>query len=124
MVLPMVYAVSDIDLIDTDVDAINISPRIGINGDLGKYGDIAVFLGATYLKAEVEVAGSITFDVPALGPNDREVTLNYQLIEENKDPWNAVAGANWQLSPRWGFMMEAGFAGSRKDIIAGVTFRF
>lgn len=124
VVLPMVYAVSDIDLIDTDVDAINISPRIGINGDLGKYGDIAVFVGATYLKAEVEVAGSITFDVPAIGPNDREVTLNYQLIEENKDPWNAVAGANWQISPRWGFMMEAGFGGSRKDVIAGVTYRF
>ena len=124
VVLPMVYAVSDVDLIDTDVDAINISPRIGVNGDLGRYGDIAVFLGATYLKAEVEVAGSVTFDVPALGPNDREVTLNYQLIEKNQDPWNALAGANWQISPKWGFMLEAGFGGSRKDVIAGVTFRF
>jgi hypothetical protein len=81
-------------------------------------------LGATYLKAEVEVAGSVTFDVPALGPNDREVTLNYQLIEKNQDPWNALAGANWQISPKWGFMLEAGCGGSRKDVIAGVTFRF
>jgi hypothetical protein len=122
VVLPLVYAVSDIDLLTTDVDAINISPRIGLNRDLGRFGDIALFAGATYLKAEVEVAGAITFEVP--GAPEREVTLNYQLVEENRDPWNANIGFNWQLSPEWGVLVEAGFGGSRENLIAGVTYRF
>ena len=57
VVLPIVYAVSDVNILDTDVDALNISPRAGINAELGPYGDLSFFVGATYLKAEVEVAG-------------------------------------------------------------------
>ena len=59
VVLPIVYAVSDVDILDTDVDALNISPRAGINAELGPYGDLSFFVGATYLKAEVEVAGEM-----------------------------------------------------------------
>ena len=122
VVLPLVYAVSDIDLLTTDVDAINIGPRIGLNRDLERFGDIALFAGATYLRAEVGVAGAITFEVPGLP--EREITLNYQLVEENRDPWSANIGFNWQLSPEWGVLVEAGFGGSRENLIAGVTYRF
>ena len=121
-VLPLVYAVSDIDILDTNVDAINISPRIGINAEMGRYGDIALFLGGTYLKAEIEVAGSISFADPT-SPGE-QLNLSYRLIEENKDPWNAVVGGNWQITPRWGILLEAGFGGSREDVIAGITYRF
>ena len=89
---------------------------------MGRYGDIALFLGATYLKAEIEVAGSISFADPT-SPGE-QLNLSYRLIEENKDPWNAVVGGNWQITPRWGILLEAGFGGSRDDVIAGVTYRF
>ncbi len=121
-VLPMVYAVSDIDILNTDVDAINISPRFGINADLGRYGDIAIFAGATYLKAEVEVAGDVVFDNP--GDPGKDLTLSYRLVEENKDPWNAAIGTNWQLNQRWGLLLEVGLGGTRDDVIAGLTYRF
>jgi hypothetical protein len=106
VVLPIVYAVSDIDILDTDVDALNVSPR----------------LGATYLKAEVEVAGDIVFDT-GLG-SGQNTTLSYRLIEENSDAWNMALGANWQMTPVWGVMLEIGAGGTRKDVIAGVTYRF
>ena len=40
VVLPIVYALSDIDIMDTDVDALNVSPRVGINIELERYGDL------------------------------------------------------------------------------------
>lgn len=54
VLLPIVYAVSDIDILGTDVDALNTSPRAGINVELGPYGDLFFFVGA--------VAGEITFE--------------------------------------------------------------
>lgn len=122
VVLPIVYAVSDIDILDTDVDALNVSPRVGINLDLERYGDLSLYLGATYLKAEVEVAGEITFET-GLGQGD-STTLSYSLVEENRDQWNGAIGGNWQLTPAWGFMLEVGAGGSRTDVIAGLTYRF
>ena len=122
VVLPIVYAVSDIDILDTDVDALNISPRVGINVELDRYGDLSLFIGGTYLKAEVEVAGAITFASQVGQGGSR--TLNYSLIEENKDAWNLALGGNWQITPSWGVMLEVGTGGSRTDVIAGVTYRF
>lgn len=122
VVLPIVYAVSDIDILDTDVDALNVSPRIGINVDLERYGDLSLFLGATYLKAEVEVAGQITFET-GIG-QDGSTTLSYRLVEENRDAWNGTIGGNWQVTPAWGVMLEVGAGGSRTDVIAGITYRF
>ena len=122
VVLPIVYAVSDIDLLDTDVDALNISPRFGIDVDLDSFGDLSLFLGATYLKAEVEVAGDITFDTGSK-PGE-STTLSYGLVEENSDAWNGLLGANWQVTPAWGVMLEIGAGGTRTDVIAGVTYRF
>jgi len=122
VVLPIVYAVSDIDILDTDVDALNVSPRVGINLELERYGDLSLFLGATYLKAEVEVAGSIIFDA-GLGTGESR-TLSYRLVEENSDEWNVALGGNWQVTPAWGVMLEIGTGGTRNDVIAGVTYRF
>ena len=112
-----IISVSDINILDTDVDALNISPRAGINAELGPYGDLSFFVGATYLKAEVEVAGEITFDT-GLVPGE-ETTLSYRLIEENSDVWNGVIGANWQINQRWDVLFEVGYGGSRSDAIAG-----
>ena len=122
VVLPIVYAVSDIDILDTDVDALNVSPRIGINIELERYGDLSLFVGGTYLKAEVEVAGDIILDT-GLGQSGTS-TLSYRLVEENRDAWNVALGGNWQVTPAWGVMLEVGAGGSRSDVIAGITYRF
>jgi len=45
--LPMTDVWSDINVIDSTIEAFNVSPRIGVTGDVGDMGVIAVFIGAT-----------------------------------------------------------------------------
>ena len=68
------------------------------------------------------MAGDIVFDT-GLG-SGQNTTLSYRLIEENSDAWNMALGANWQMTPEWGVMLEIGAGGTRNDIIGGVTYRF
>jgi len=122
--LPMTYVWSDVSLVDTTIEALNISPRIGVTGDVGEMGVIAAFIGATYLDANIDLTGKFTFDtsgVPGLGDS---TTLDFKLNQRNKDEWNYVVGANWDVSKHWSAMIEAGVGGSRENLIAGFTYRW
>jgi len=122
--LPMTYVWSNVDLVDTTIEAVNISPRIGVTGDVGEMGVIAAFVGATYLSADVDLTGSFEFDtsgVPGLGDT---TTLDFRIRQRNKDRWNYVVGANWDVSSHWSVTIEAGVGGSRENLIAGFTYRW
>jgi len=121
--LPVTYAWTDVDIIDNTVTALNITPRIGMTGDMGDRGSVAVFMGATYLRAEVDIAGSIDLDTPG-GPAGDITTLAFRISQRNKDRWNYLLGFNWDLDKRWSVLAEAGFGGSRENFIGGVTYRF
>jgi cysteine rich repeat protein len=121
--LPVTYAWTDVDIIDNTVTALNITPRIGMTGDMGDRGSVAVFMGATYLRTEVDIAGTIDLDTPG-GPDGDVTTLAYRISQRNKDRWNYLLGFNWDLNKRWSVMAEAGFGGSRENFIGGVTYRF
>ena len=62
--VPITYAWTDVDIINETVTALNITPRIGMTGDMGERGTVAAFLGATYLRAEVNITGEIGFETP------------------------------------------------------------
>ncbi len=121
--VPVTYAWTDVDIIDTTVTALNITPRIGMTGDMGNRGSVAVFMGATYLRAEVDLEGSVDIETPG-GPDGDVTTLSFRIGQRNKDRWNYLLGFNWDLSKNWSFMAEAGFGGSRENFIAGATYRF
>jgi hypothetical protein len=121
--LPITYAWSDVNIIDTTVEALNITPRIGMTGDAGRWGTIAVFVGATYLSAEVDLEGSITFDTPG-GPDGDETTITFRINQANKDRWNYLIGFNWELNRNWAITAEGGFRGSRENFIRGITYRW
>ncbi len=121
--LPMTYAWTDVDIIENTVTALNITPRIGMTGDMGQRGTVAVFVGATYLRAEVDIAGEIDLDTPG-GPDGDVTTLSFLISQRNKDRWNYLLGFNWDLNKSWSVMAEAGFGGSRENFIGGVTYRF
>jgi len=121
--IPITHAWSDVDIIDNTVTALNTTPRIGMTGDMGNRGTVAVFIGATHLKAEVDVPGTIAFDTPG-GPSGDVTTLAYRINQRNKDRWNYLLGFNWDLSKKWSVTTEAGFGGSRENFIAGATYRF
>jgi hypothetical protein len=121
--IPITYAWTDVNIIDTTVEALNITPRIGMIGDMGNRGTVAVFMGATYLNAEIDIAGSATFDTPG-SPNGDTTTLSFVISQRNKDRWNYLLGFNWDLNKRWSVLAEAGFGGSRENLITGFTYRF
>ena len=62
--VPATYAWTDVDIIPQTVTATNISPRFGMTGDMGERGMIAVFLGATYLDAELLIQDEIVLETP------------------------------------------------------------
>ena len=123
VVLPVTYAWTDVDIIDKTVTALNITPRIGMTGDMGDRGSVAVFVGATYLRAEVDIAGEVDLDTPG-GPDGDVTTFAFRISQRNKDRWNYLLGFNWDLNKSWSVMAEAGFGGSRENFIGGVTYRF
>jgi len=123
VVLPVTYAWTDVDIIDNTVTALNITPRIGMTGDMGARGSVAVFVGATYLRAEVDIAGEVALDTPG-GPDGDVTTLAFRISQRNKDRWNYLLGFNWDMNKHWSVMAEAGFGGSRENFIGGVTYRF
>jgi len=109
-----------------EAEAFNISPRIGVNSDIGSWGAMSTYIGATYLDSTNEVTGIFTFetsdpDVPELGDT---VTIDYQIDQSNKDKWNYLIGFNWNISKKWSAMAEAGFGGSRSNFISSFTYRF
>ena len=121
--LPVAYAWTEVDFLNETVTALNITPRIGIVGDLGEQGTLSAFIGATYLDAEVDLTGSILLDTPG-GPVGDQTELSFTIRQRNKDQWNYLIGFNWELNRRWSFMAEAGFGGSRENVIFGANYRF
>ena len=121
---PVSYAFTWIDIVDSNVQALNISPRAGYLFDLGRFGSLALYSGATYLKADVRLKGKVSFDtssIPGLGP---QTTVEFEIDQRNKDRWNMLVGANWDLSRRFAIQAEAGFLGSRTNVVGSVTYRF
>jgi len=122
--LPVTYVITDLNILQDDVKALQISPRIGISSDAGKWGTISTFVGISYLDAELDVAGKISFDTSAI-PGENETTeLDFIINQENADKLNALIGFNWDVTKSWSFHSEAGIGGSRESFIASTTYRF
>jgi hypothetical protein len=100
-----------------DGRTINITPRFGRLFNIGKLGSMAAFVGATYMDSDVTVTG--TYPVPGV-----DLGIDYTVSQTNADRWNYLVGFNWTLSNRVSWNLEYnGFAGSRKAVITGLTFR-
>ena len=99
---------------------ITVTPRVGRTFALGDWGNFALFTGGNYLTSELEISG--TYRVPV---GDEELTFDYTVQQENKDPWNAVLGFNWDVNKQFSWGLEYnGFIGSREAFIASLTGRF
>ena len=126
LALPVSLVWTDVSILDDTVRALNFSPRIGARFELGKFGALAIFGGATYLHADIDVRGSATLDtsnseIPGIG--DKTV-IEYTVFQGNEDRWNALAGVNWEIKKALSLHLEGGFLGSRSNIIASLTYRW
>lgn len=124
--LPISYAWSDVNIINETVTALNVSPRFGILRDGREWGSLAMYVGATWLEAEVDLSGTVSFDTSGGGVDEvgDMLTIDFVIRQKNKDRWNYLAGFNWELSKTWQLQAEAGFGGSRSNFIASATYRW
>lgn len=117
-VLPVSFTYADMEGRESEGFTFNLSPRVGRIVPLGRRGTLALFGGANFLKTELEVEGSYTF-------NEVDATVDYKIDQSNKDPWNALVGFNWNFSRRASWSLEyGGFFGSRENVTSSLSWRF
>ena len=117
--LPVSFSWVDMDTTDVEGGSIiSASPRAGYLLKMGNYGNLGLFVGASYLDSDLTAYGSLAVPEP-------DVTIDYTVDQSNSDKWNGVVGANWDITRRWSVMVEYdGFFGSRDSIFASVGWRF
>ena len=69
-------------------------------------------------------AGAILNAADAAVEDISNSTVQYSMDKQVKDPWNFIAGAQYQLNKHLMVRMEAGFLGSRNQIMGGLQYRF
>lgn len=116
--IPFNFTYADMDTTETEGLAYTVTPRVGRSFNLGASGTVSAFVGGNYLKAELEVEGSL--DVPGV-----DLSIDYTIEQKNDDRWNGVIGFNWDISRRWAWTAEYnGIWGSREAFITSVNYRF
>jgi hypothetical protein len=65
--LPFSYTTTDIEGKGDRVEATTISPRIGVTGDVGSWGAISTYIGATYLDTKNVVIDTLVLDTSGSG---------------------------------------------------------
>lgn len=114
----MTWVYADMDDTSTNGIVFSVSPRAGKVFNLEEKGNLALYVGGSYLDSDLEVDGS--YPVYAL-----DLSIDYRIDQENKDPWNLIIGANWDLNSRWSIQAEYnGFIGSRETWMGSATWRF
>jgi hypothetical protein len=116
--IPITYVYADLEGKDTDGAVISASPRAGKIFNLKGKGNLALYIGGSYLDSELTVDGSVT--VPGT-----DISLEYTIDQDNKDKWTAIVGANWDINRNWSLQAEYnGFVGSRETWMGSITWRF
>jgi len=72
----------------------------------------------------LETAGEFLTGLDGALSNAESATVQYSLEKNQKEMWNLVVGAQFQLNERWMFRGEYGFLGTREQFIGGIQYRF
>ncbi len=107
------YMSSQVDLLDNNVDALVQGIRGGVKLGSGKFRS-TLYTGALHEDIRSTLTG--TGLIPGLNPV-------FSLDVTPHSPWNVLAGANIELTPRFVINAEAGFGDRMQFVIApGVRF--
>lgn len=116
--LPFNFTYADMTDSETDGISYTVTPRFGKTLNLGRNGNLSLFVGGNYLNSD------LTIDGTAETPDDL-LTFDYIIDQQNKDKWNALIGFNWDINRRLSWSAEYnGFIGSRDAFITSVSWNF
>ena len=116
--LPFNFTYADITSSKTDGINFTVTPRFGKTLNLGRNGNLSLFVGGNYLDSD------LTIDGIAESP-DGLLSFDYIIDQKNKDKWNALLGFNWDINKRLSWSAEYdGFIGSRDAFITSFSWKF
>ncbi|MBD80018.1 MAG: hypothetical protein CL840_13985 [Crocinitomicaceae bacterium] len=75
-------------------------------------------------QAAITKAGDVLNEVESSNGRIGNSTIEYSLDKRQEKLWNFVLGTQYQLNKSFMFRVEAGFLGTRNQVIAGVQYRF
>ena len=111
------YTESDLDIGDSTIEAVTVTPRIGIRGSLGDLKG-ALYIGAQYQDVDENQNGTAIFPIAG-----NSVPVGYSVVSEAEEEWNYVVGLNIENSSSWNYGVEFGFS-ERKHVMATLNYRF
>lgn len=122
--LSLVYLDSQARDQDTDVQAFTATPRLGWRSAPSPSGRLALYAGASFVDSQVELRNQQQIDINAPRGNVPDpIVLDYSVAQTNEDDWSYLAGANWDISPRW--TLQAEYAvGARVGLTSSLVWRF
>ncbi|KLV09097.1 hypothetical protein ABT56_02570 [Photobacterium aquae] len=117
------FTQSSLTVIDGQIDAIVISPRLGY--DFASHGaPIRVWVGAMYQDVEQNLSGNLSDlglppQLSALMPEDARFEVKQHLTTQ----WNPLLGMQYQVNKHWYLLGEAGL-GERQSLFVSLEHRF
>lgn len=109
------YTITDLDLLDSDVDTLVVDWRIGWRQRLGRVHG-SLWLGAMYQNASQTMTGTVF-----LSPEDPP--LRFEVDQTTDKPWNLLIGTQWELGRHWWVLVEGGL-GERNQLLGSLSYRF
>ncbi|MGL6114036.1 MAG: hypothetical protein ACRC1R_03260 [Cetobacterium sp.] len=110
------YTRTTLDILEGDITALTVSPRVGYNFP-GEKAQTSIWIGGMYQEISQTLKGNIADVIPINIPGKFEVK------EKAKNPWNYVIGTRTEFSNNIEITAELGL-GQRKSILLGLGYRF
>lgn len=111
------YTYTNLDIADSSIETLNITPRVGWMGNLGSMGS-QLWVGAMYQDMTQNIKGSAPF--PGL-PEGEEI--DFDVTQKAKNNWNYLFGGRLNISKVWHMLLEVG-AGARTSFYGSAEYRF
>lgn len=134
--LDMNYTKTKLNIIEGNIKAFTLAPRIGYRFTLPGFDSIklpqsklSIWTGAMYQRVDQNFHGklsNLSFS-PKLQKIMDAVNWNgkgtFNVQQRMESPWNMLAGFRWEVTPSFNIVAEAGFI-KRNSFFAAVEYRF
>ncbi|MGL5123613.1 MAG: hypothetical protein ACRC6K_05575 [Fusobacteriaceae bacterium] len=113
------FSRTNLDIIEGQVDAFILSPRIGYSFSINSI-PTTIWFGAMYQEISQTLKGDISDVIPLPFPVKNG---QFEISEKSKEPWNNILGIRIELSESIEIMGELGF-GERESFSLACGYRF
>lgn len=124
-IVALSYNWTDLSGVDTKLDALTVSPRVGYQFTLNEGSKLAAYAGSLYVHSKVRLTGTTTLSTGAYGAQFAgDIPATFTVTESNKAAWSYVAGASWDITRRWTLQADGNFGPTRSGAVASLVFRY